>query len=135
MNCRAISTPIVRAGRFLSNKNVLSSRTLTTFQSVGGATKGIGCDDVTFEDLYRTKNVPRPRPVAAAMDVDVLAVDAKDMSIHGMCYKAVKTAAVNMAKTLFSEKKEEIKESHLGRWKVGIDNFKKGHSYTYDHTA
>ena len=116
---------------------------MTTFESCRGATKGIGCDDVTFDDLYRTKNVSTPisavvdvKPAFESKDFSIEpAFESKDFSIHGLCFKAIKVAAANMAKTLFVDKKEEIKESHLGRWKVGVDNFKKGRSYSYDHTA
>jgi len=58
--------------------------------------------------------------------------EVKDMSIHGLCLNSV---ALFIKGALTPRLFQQSGTLALGRWKVGIDNFAKGKSYDYDHSA
>jgi hypothetical protein len=60
--------------------------------------------------------------------------EVKDLSITGLQISHIVTAIINHLKMGPSTHRNDPKLNPLGRWKVNVDNFSHGKSYSYDHS-
>jgi hypothetical protein len=57
-----------------------------------------------------------------------------DLSIRGLQISHIAIAIINHLKMGPSTHRNDPKLTPLGRWKVNVDNFSHGRSYSYDHS-